>query len=450
MLDGTTVVAKDLQPEEMAGIGESDAFASCDGVPDEYGRIRVEHRGWTVTLYPDTGKLQMHGALPTFANSNNLQLLQYSEMQLAIPALAAAVGLPMTRLVVVHLELSLDIEPTTDPQSFLETLQHHKHKKFCAVPPRNGSPHPLEYMALHTDFRVKLYNKNKHAKQRGLPVPAGQHKLRYEIVMRNARAINALWNRSETTLADLLLPEFYDAAAAELEQRWKEIARDNGLNYNGLLKKEISLLSSRGSKEHWRALKAVVAPITLKREKKEYAKLAAAMAKRIGPNEYDQLFEPALKALLPPVAAIENDTFFNTSSLLELPPLSVVKEPAPSLLPDAGAGVGAGSLLSSPPAYLTANDDDDDDDEEREQPTTAARRCQTCGRVLTSSSSQAKFCSELVWGSAAKKCRNADSNPRNNAAATRRQTKRQGPLLFDDSDFIRVPEQIRAFVLAAA
>ena len=80
---------------------------------------------------------------------------------------------------------------------------------------------------------------------------------------------------------------------------------------------------------------------------------------------------------------------------------------------------------------------------------TAARRCQTCGRVLTSSSSQAKFCSELVWGSAAKKCRNADSNPRNNAAATRRKTKNQGPLLFDDSDFIRVPEQIRAFVLAA-
>ena len=89
MLDGTTAVAKDLQPEEIAGIGESDAFASCDGVPDKYGRLRVKHRGWTVTLYPATGKLQMRGSLPTFANGNNLELLTYSEMQLAIPALAA-------------------------------------------------------------------------------------------------------------------------------------------------------------------------------------------------------------------------------------------------------------------------------------------------------------------------------------------------------------------------
>jgi hypothetical protein len=95
------------------------------------------------------------------------------------------------------------------------------------------------------------------------------------------------------------------------------------------------------------------------------------------------------------------------------------------------------------PARLAADDD------ERE-PTTAARCCRTCGRVLTSSSSRAKFCSERERGAAAKKCRNADSNPRNNAAATRRKTKSRGQMLFDDSPFVRVPEQYRAFVLAAA
>ena len=88
--------------------------------------------------------------------------------------------------------------------------------------------------------------------------------------------------------------------------------------------------------------------------------------------------------------------------------MSVVKEAAPSLLADADAG--AGGMLLCPPAYLAANDDDD----EREQMTTAARRCQTCGRALISSSNRAKFCSEQVWGAAAKKCRNTDSNPRNN------------------------------------
>jgi hypothetical protein len=91
-----------------------------------------------------------------------------------------------------------------------------------------------------------------------------------------------------------------------------------------------------------------------------------------------------------------------------------------------------------------------DDDDEREPLPPAARRCHTCGRVLTSTSSRAKFCSELEWGAAAKKCRNADSNPRNNAVATRRRTKSRGPQLFDDSPFVRVPEHYRSFVLAAA
>ena len=437
MYDKITAVSKDLQPEEMTGICRSDAFASCDGEPDEYGRLRVKHRGWTVTLVPDRCQLKVQGSLPTFANDNNLQLLTYSEMQCTIPALAAAVGLPVTRLVAVDLELSLDIEPSTCPQLFLETLQHHKQKKFCQVVPRNGSPNPLEYMALHTDFNVKLYNKNQHAKQRGLSVPAGQHKMRYEVFLNRARAINALWNRSETTLADLLSPDFYAAAAAELEQRWKEIARDNGLNYIGLSKKDRDLLSSRGSKEHWRGLKAVVSAITLKREKKEYAKLAAAMAKRIGPNEYDQLFTPALNALLPPVATTQNDTFFHTSGLLELSRMSVVKDAAPPLVLVADAGAGAGVLLPSPPAYLAADDDD-----EREPPTTAARCCPTCGAPIASHrKSEAQYCG--------KQCRNGASNPGHNARRTLRKIESQWQL-FDQRPFVRVPEQIRAFVLAAA
>jgi len=82
------------------------------------------------------------------------------------------------------------------------------------------------------------------------------------------------------------------------------------------------------------------------------------------------------------------------------------EEAAPPLV---DGGAGAGGMLPSPPAYLVTNDDD-----EREQPTTVARRCHTCGRALTSSSIRAKFCSEQVWGAAAKKCRNTDSNPRNN------------------------------------
>jgi hypothetical protein len=153
-------------------------------------------------------------------------------------------------------------------------------------------------------------------------------------------------------------------------------------------------------------------------------------------HEYEQQFSAALAALLAPVLAVQNDTILHTFSPVEVSPLRIA-EAAPS---QTAEGLLA---VQCPPARLAADD-------EREPTTTAARCCLTCGRVLTSSSSRAKFCSERERGAAAKKCRNADSNPRNNAAATRRKTKSRGPLLFDDSPFVRVPEQYRAFVLAAA
>jgi hypothetical protein len=431
MFDNTTAVAENLQPEERAAVWQSDAFANCDGVPDKYGRLQVKnYKGWTVTFYPATSRLRVQGSLPTFANGNNLQLLTYPEMQLTIPALAAAVGLPVTRLQVVGLELSLDFESSTSPQSFLETLQHHKHSKFCIVLPRNSAARPLEYVAVHADFNAKLYDKNKWAKQLGLPVLVGQHKLRYEIVMKRARPINALLNRSVITFADLLSPEFYAAAAAELEQRWKEIVRSKPLDYTGLSRKDRDLLATRGSKDHWCGLKAVVAPITVKRHKRRYAELVDAMAKRIGPDEYDQRFPLALAALLPPVATAQIDTFLHTSSLLELPSMRVVKEAAPPLVTD----VGAGGLLPCPLACPP-------DDDERE-PTTAARCCLTCNAPIASHRKpETRYCGN--------KCKNAASNPGHNARRTLRRIESQ-PLLFPIREFVRVPEQYRAFVLAAA
>jgi len=434
MFDWLKTITKDLQDVEINAVRRGALFAAkWDGVQDKFGREQVKDRGMTVSLYPSKGLLIVEGALPTFANGNNLHLLQYSEMQLAIPALAAAVGLPGSRLRLVGLELSNDLDSTTSPRSFLQSLQHHKGSKFTARKPPKGVARPLEYFATHTDFVLKCYDKGTWEKRHDNHLPAGQYRTRFEVVMERARAINALWNRSETTLADLTSLEFYAAAAAQLEQRWKEIVRDKPLDYNGLSSKDRGLLSSRGSVAHWRGLKAVVSPATYKRDKRRYAELVEACAKRVGPDVYDQRFTPALAALLPPVATTQNDTFFHTSSLLELPCVLVVKDAAPPLVVVADAGAGAGGLLLCPPAYLVADDDD--------RPTTAGRCCLTCSAPIASHRKpEAQYCG--------KQCRNAASNPGHNARRTLRKIESQWQL-FDQRPFIRVPEQIRAFVLAA-
>jgi hypothetical protein len=70
------------------------------------------------------------------------------------------------------------------------------------------------------------------------------------------------------------------------------------------------------------------------------------------------------------------------------------------------------------------------------------RCCQSCGQALAPERKPStKYCD--------KKCRNAASNPAHNARRTLLRIESQ-PLLFSIREFVRVPEPIRAFVLAAA
>jgi hypothetical protein len=92
--------------------------------------------------------------------------------------------------------------------------------------------------------------------------------------------------------------------------------------------------------------------------------------------------------------------------------------------------------------YPSSDPHDDSNDDEREPMPPAARCCLTCGAPIASHRKpETRYCG--------KKCRNAASNPGNNARRTLLKIESQ-PLLFPIREFVRVPEQYRAFVLAAA
>ena len=121
---------------------------------------------------------------------------------------------------------------------------------------------------------------------------------------------------------------------------------------------------------------------------------------------------------------------FNQGHWCKVLSFEEIETGSPPLVADAGVG----GLLPGPPAYLAANDDDD-------RPTTAGRCCLTCSAPIASHRKpEAQYCG--------KQCRNAASNPGHNARRTLRKIESQWQL-FDQRPFIRVPEQIRAFVLAA-
>lgn len=64
------------------------------------------------------------------------------------------------------------------------------------------------------------------------------------------------------------------------------------------------------------------------------------------------------------------------------------------------------------------------------------RKCLTCGRDISGQKKGSKFCSERLFGKEVKKCRNDQSNPRNNYR-TKEQKLYNGSLLFDVSELRR-------------
>jgi hypothetical protein len=248
------------------------------------------------------------------------------------------------------------------------------------------------------------------------------------------------------TLADLAHPAKLEAMGKLLFSQWDSLLFAAPGELPATVRTADRHLLERAARVgYWDGLPAPQLRVQVKRYRKVYAQCVVDEALEAATQGLRSVWQQLLTQP-EPVAAVATIAELPSSLLnhwCKVLTFQQEKEAsAPSLVNDAAAG---GGLPASSPCLPA------DDDDEREQPTTtAARRCLTCDRVLTSKSSRAKFCSELEWGAAAKKCRNADSNPRNNAAATRRKFMSQGPLLFDDSPFVRVPEHYRAFVLAAA
>lgn len=65
------------------------------------------------------------------------------------------------------------------------------------------------------------------------------------------------------------------------------------------------------------------------------------------------------------------------------------------------------------------------------------RLCRSCGRDISSQNLRSAFCSEKVFGKIAKKCRNLESNPRNNFKKREEKIRLNG-ILFEINQFLQI------------
>ena len=324
--------------------------------------LKASYRGLRLDYWPALRRGRVRGSLHSFAYGHNAGPFPPAAVALACRELAAAVGVAPELLLVQRLEAGLNLVLPTAPRPLLERLTQHKGRPFVAVVPPARAPRPLEYVAFHTDYRLKLYDKGTYARLSntigppwvplpGLLLPVGlagkldtlcpwpatgaafldqsapareelllepptsqnltfspacsrslpAHLLRLEAVYLRARALLLPGLPGPLTLADLPAPGTLAIFAQHLRRLWLEVQHRAIMEFPPhLTPNEAALLVAGALPEYWEAVKLTAAPATYKRARANFNKLRAAQTQHTGPHPLTPLLEAELLPWLAP------------------------------------------------------------------------------------------------------------------------------------------------------
>lgn len=185
-----------------------------------------------------------------------------------------AFGLPADSFEVYWLEAGFNLATPDDPQAFLRGLGKHKGKPFIPVYPSGGVRDYLEYVARHSDYELKLYNKGVYHGRKARRLGIGRPLLRFEVKLRRMRPFQqhlAPGLVSALTLSNLLHPGVQESMAAYLTAHWQAIERFVPIEYdlaNSVLKK--ALLVAGRDPDFWSSIKRTGCKSTYKRTMATY------------------------------------------------------------------------------------------------------------------------------------------------------------------------------------
>jgi hypothetical protein len=310
-------------------------------------RIRASYRGLRLDYWPELQRGRVRGSLHSFAYGHNAGPFSPAAVGLACRELAGAVGIAPELLLVQRLEAGLNLTLPNAPGPLLEALTHHKGRPFVGVVPPARAPRPLEYVAFHTDYRIKVYDKGTYSRlsnaagppweplPRLLPefrdqyapacvrerlllegstsqnltfsannwpgnsIPA--HLLRLEAVYLRARALRLPGLPAPLTLAHLPAPATLATFAQHLRLLWGQVQHRAVMEFPpDLTPNEAALLIAGAMPEYWAAIRPGAAPATYKRARARYRELCEAQAKHNGPHLLTPVLDDALQPFLLP------------------------------------------------------------------------------------------------------------------------------------------------------
>ena len=289
-------------PDGEQALLAAPAFATqCGGGRASLSTQR-ELRNLRVKYWPGQYQGTIRGSLHSFSKGNNLVRLSLSDIRAAVAEIAYAFNLPASHFEVYRLEGGFNLPTPDDPQSFLKSLGIHKGVPFIPCYPPTGFRDPLQYVALHSDYAIKLYNKGIYQGRKARRLGIVGSLLRFEVKLMRMRPFQqylAPGLVSTLTLDDLVSPIILESMATYLTSHWRAIERFVPIDYDqaeSVMEKAI-LVAGRDS-EFWASVKRTNSPSTYKRARATYREQVASQSQLQERHPYEDLLSEEVEAFL--------------------------------------------------------------------------------------------------------------------------------------------------------
>lgn len=369
----------------------------------------AEYCGMVFTRYP-SGRITLRGSWHKYYHKGtNWQDFTLGEFREAVREFCDTFNLDPSRLQLLQLEAGCNVTPPIPTRETLHAfVSNWKGNAFGTMRTDKGQPLGIELYL--TDYGLKVYDKGA---QYGLLDPL----MRFE---RKFTSWSKFRNKTNIhVLADLLHVEAWQTLADLVEDSFTNlILREPSVNPEQLPTSERLFFADAGRAGYWHD-----AP---RKERHNARERLRGIVRDHGKSDlYEDLLRLLNSKLKELIYLAEGDETGNVFHDVPDDSMNHERERFPTSIND-----GIRSIVDTPT-------------EEGERAATSdeftVRGCRTCGRDISGQRPGSVFCSERLYGRAAKRCRNADSNPRNGYARRLNRIERD-PLLFDHSPFLRMPE----------
>lgn len=408
-----------------------------------------------IKVHNYSGRIEVRGSLHKYwSKSHNGGPFPRWAVTQAVQQLAAELQFNPKQAILHGVEYGANVPMPTPAKELLRRMMLHS-RKGCPpkVPNSSHNQRGLMREVEAQQYYLKAYDKEAQLDDSSNDTTGGEA-LRVEL---KVCTMQQLKQAGVKTLADLGSPAKLEAMGKILFGHWDSLVFAAPGELPATLRTADRRLLERATRVgYWEGLPVSKLRVQVKQYRKVYAQHVDDEALQVATQGLRSVWHQLLSQPEPGVAVAT----IAEPHIAQLNPLCKVlslqyqeREQAPAPYPAEG-------LLHHPAtASIDVREKSEREGEKLSVITpadTGARCCFTCGRALATHNPKAKYCTASEVGErAAKKCRNAASNPPNNARRRLLEIEHkllqdeQGGLLFDIRPFVQVPQQLRELSLAA-